>query len=686
MSRLTAAILALAAAAVLWAFAVPGAQSQNDKAELALKAASDKEIVEGDLRAAIEQYRRILTTHRANRVVAAKALVRMGQCYEKLGDTEARKAYEQAIREYDDQKEAVATARARLAALAGKQPGRGVVARQLWAGVDRDYGASISRDGRYVAFYDREAETIHWQDLVTGETRRVGKAEGDFSPGLVSPDGEQIAYRDYGREELHVMGVDGSNPRVLAREPDARLFPHGWSPDGKHILASIGRKGEKWELVLVSVADGSLRVIGPQVHQPQFSPDGRYIAYERLGRLPPTDADIFVLRVADGRETLLVENPGPDNEPMWTPDGNHVLFISGRLGKNDLWSIRVAEGKPGGPPRLLKENLGDATAIGITREGDYYYSSFSEIKDIYVAEVDPQTGKLASPPRQLIGRFNNAGPAFSPDGQYLAYYSQRGSARWGPGALTMVLRSTKTGEERVLSPKSTLNLPFYKPQWFPDGRSLFVHLRNGQFRQIDVQSGEDRPLLASANIPSRDAFTHSTVLAPDGRAVYYLPGGAEAEPKRILRLDLETNEEKELCRLNALWLGQPSVSPDGNALAFLAFFGAGHHRALMTLPTNGGEPRELYRFKDVGVRSFAKETVWARDGSRVFFAGWNQGQGHSQEVWSIPIQGGEPTPLGIGLHRIWFLDFQPDGRQLAFVDVQERVELWALRNLLPAAK
>ena len=111
----TVMLIVLAALALTVAAGVaPHAQG---KAELAFKAATDKEVVDGDLRAAIAMYRKI--AQGGDRGVAARALVRMGQCYEKLGDlqaSEARKAYEQVVREFGDQAEVVAEARARLAA------------------------------------------------------------------------------------------------------------------------------------------------------------------------------------------------------------------------------------------------------------------------------------------------------------------------------------------------------------------------------------------------------------------------------------------------------------------------------------------------------------------------------------------------------------------------------------------
>src|SRR5712692_4786872 len=99
MNRLHETVLTLVAFATLGSLCLPAAE--NQKPEVALKAAMDKEVVDGDLKGAIEQYRRLAQS--ANRAVAATALLHMGQCYEKLGDTEGRKAYERVVNKYADQ-------------------------------------------------------------------------------------------------------------------------------------------------------------------------------------------------------------------------------------------------------------------------------------------------------------------------------------------------------------------------------------------------------------------------------------------------------------------------------------------------------------------------------------------------------------------------------------------------------
>src|SRR5579863_3923960 len=99
--------------------------------ETLLQTAIKKEVVDGDLKGAIEQYKKVAQS--GVRPLAAQALVHMAECYQKLGDNESQKIYEQVLREYADQKEAVALARAKLGVAAASNPGG--TTRQLWTKV-----------------------------------------------------------------------------------------------------------------------------------------------------------------------------------------------------------------------------------------------------------------------------------------------------------------------------------------------------------------------------------------------------------------------------------------------------------------------------------------------------------------------------------------------------------------------
>ena len=86
-----------------------------DRAKVALQAAIHTEMVDGNLKTAIQQYEAV--TRSDNRKAAAQALVKMGRCYEKLGDAQAAGIYERVIRDYADQQDAVQEAQTSLAAM-----------------------------------------------------------------------------------------------------------------------------------------------------------------------------------------------------------------------------------------------------------------------------------------------------------------------------------------------------------------------------------------------------------------------------------------------------------------------------------------------------------------------------------------------------------------------------------------
>src|SRR2546426_12502847 len=151
--------------------------------ESMLGAALHQEEVQGDLKGAIVAYQKVAASPGVSRKTAAEALVRMGQCYEKLGNTESRKAYGRVLREYADQKEAVTIARSRLGQEGGLRSSDTLARRLLCTGCG-DYEANISMDGRFIAFTDYDTGDVTIRDLSTGQVKRLMAKSGSYNDSV----------------------------------------------------------------------------------------------------------------------------------------------------------------------------------------------------------------------------------------------------------------------------------------------------------------------------------------------------------------------------------------------------------------------------------------------------------------------------------------------------------------------
>jgi Tol biopolymer transport system component len=685
-----------------------GSGQQKDRTEVDLQAAIRMETVEGDLKGAIEAYKKIAEA--GNRAVAAKALIRMGQCYEKLGDAESRKAYERVVREFADQKEAVEQARALLAANGrGRQPETGIIEQQKWvlpAGrttqMFQTQMRHVSADGRYIPYQTLYSLWLH--DLATGEDRKVIAAqtgESLDSPEL-SPDGKQIAYTRYTRKdgfsysdyELRVADIDGSRMRVLINNKERWLWPKAWSPDAKRILILMQNTGTGYSLALASVADGSVQVLTEQddLSNGCFSPDGKYVVTYRGsstsgGSVKRVPAGLKLIPVDGSGEIPLFESSAVNWAPFWTPDGRKILFLSDRSGTIDLWSIRVSGGRAEAEPELVKREAGsiDADPIGFTRDGLFYYKTSTFQSDIYAAELDPTTGRVISKPARVNQRFvGSIGHLvqWSPDGQFLVYtrISRRelGYAVWK--VISIIVRSERTGEEREIFPAPAFHPiePNHGLQWFPDGRSLLATdlAKRRIVRQIDVQTGQTKMFL---DLSGSDKDVYLPTLSHDGKALFYLQSAAGKD--RLMRRNMESGEERELYQPTGLELDDLALSPDGRQLAFTLNNYDKNVYSLMIMPAEGGEPRELLRSK-----LYINDISWTRDGRHVLMA--RDSESGPPQLWSVSIDGGESQLSGLTLTGGGFdVSVHPDGRRIAFYGSQEpHEEVWVIKNLLSTPK
>jgi serine/threonine-protein kinase len=570
-----------------------------------------------------------------------------------------------------------------------------VQTRRVWTAENIDRNLAPSPDGRYLGFTDWDTGDLAVRDLVTGKSRRLTNtggwvASGDYaSDPVIAPDGQHIAYEWFVekafKNELRLASLAGGKPVrptvVLRTERNDLLAPFAWTPDGTQLLVVRSRPDRTHEIGAVAIQGGAFRrVKALEWRLPDrlsLSRDGRYIAYDAPAGDSGSARDVFVLAIDGSRDTAVVESPANDSSPLWSPDGSQLVFLSDRTGSHSLWTVPIEHGRPGGPPAVVKTNVGRMIPLGMTKSGLLHYFVGAG-RALYVADLDRV--HTTTPPVLANEQFidGNVGPAWSRDGQYLAHYSLRDPA-------VLVVRATRTGDERTVRLPARVAWPFAAgPKWFPDHRSVLVLSRDAQgsgfgFYRLTLDTGHTE-LLAhlTGGVSSYD-------LSPDGQTIFYI--FQNALTGRLMRFDIDSRRETELKKNE--WFIALAVSPDGTQLAYLKSVRAGmgdtstataatFPSVVEVMPAAGGPSREVFSATPWLTGARYNALAWTPDQRFLLFVqdDW--------ALWKVPVLGGEAQKVGISRRGLKSPAVHPDGTRIAFTAFDpDKSEVWALENFLP---
>lgn len=650
------------------------------------------EEAEGDLEKAIALYRKILEQFPEERNVAVKAQLHIGLCYEMLGLKEAQDAFEKVVKNFPEQEGEVKIARQRLARLLkGKAVIEGtkteLTMQKVFTGINRDFLGTPSPDGRYLSTVDRATADLAIMEIPSGKLQRLthkGTRQKSAEYALLSiwsPDGKRVAYswmNDEGFLDLRIIGLDESEPLVLYRNKDHFMIqPADWSPDGKQILVGIGEKQRVTQMATISVPEGAVQIIEKGRVQPGFFlPDSRTIIYSLISEASRSgERDIAMIPAGGGEPVLLVEHPAHDIPLAWDARGRRFLFLSNRTGNMDLWALEMKDKQPQGKPYLLKKDMGRIVPLGFTDNGELYYVQYTGMNDVYTAALDPKTGSLSTSAERATKLFigANRSPIFSPDGEFLAYISERsyGSGRFPTPVIC--IQSLASSETRELIPE--LEYMHYI-RWFAGGKKFITHGfdkkgRTGLF-SIDTQTGESDLLLECQQeeyIPELDVF-------PDGQRIVYKRWeqgkGGEAHVMSIRIRDIQSGKEEEIYRReNAFQTHYVALSSDGK---WIAFDDRVPLRTLKVIQSAGGEPAELWRMESgESIVSLA----WRPGSQELFFVK----PADPNQLWRVSLEDKVPQRIDLSMRGMREFQFHPDGKRIAFYAGYLEAEVWVMENL-----
>jgi TolB protein len=249
-----------------------------------------------------------------------------------------------------------------------------------------------------------------------------------------------------------------------------------WSPDGRELVVAM--QGSLWRVELESGIATELTNGPGYDHQPDWSPDGRFVAYACYR----DDAvELWLLELATGKTWPLTANFAVNVEPRWSPDGSRLAFVSTQAeGRWHVFTMAIDGGRPGTLTRVTEDHD--------SRLPRYYYSPFDHFLS----------------------------PTWSPDGQELILVSNRGQV-WGTGGFWRLKAVPGAPMKEIHFEETSWKA---RPDWARDGRrvvySSYLGRQRNQLWLMTANGGDAFPLTYGDDDATNPRWS------PDGTRIAYV--------------------------------------------------------------------------------------------------------------------------------------------------------------------
>jgi Tol biopolymer transport system component/DNA-binding winged helix-turn-helix (wHTH) protein len=489
----------------------------------------------------------------------------------------------------------------------------------------------------------------------------------DLHPAF-SPDGNAVAFasdRD-GAFDLYVRQLAPGGREVRVTTDGGNMQP-SWSPDGKTIAYYSQRRGGIWT---VPSLGGVARRVAPFGSRPRWSPDGTTILFQSdgvtdlgptaFGAMPPSTLWLVPASGGDPRPlTTRDAPPGGHGSPAWSPDGRRVVFVTYGIGSGGLWTVSLDDGRIAPVARFRLFAFDPVWSP----DGEHvYFAAASDTKDhaVWRVRVDDPEGR----PEMVAntGASLARALAISPDGRRIVY-----SATTMTNNVWAVPLSPETGESAGEAAPLTSDTSFRKtwPSFSRDGsRIAYAVAMTGSPPDVWVMSADGTGASPVTSHEGSDSFPS---WLPDNRRIAFL--ARRREPDSLMTVDVVSGEERTVYD-GPLEIAFPRVSPDGSRVAFHTSAGGGAIN-VWTLPLDGGEPSQVTRDAEL-----AGWPCWSPDGAWIAF---ELKRGSETHIAVVPSGGGEVEQLTAEPGQAWTGSWAPDGDRIVFAALRDGVwNLWSV--------
>jgi eukaryotic-like serine/threonine-protein kinase len=367
-------------------------------------------------------------------------------------------------------------------------------------------------DGKHFLYakgdYRRSQVTIRIGSLESPDENRVvehADSSAVYAQGhLLFLRGTTLMARPFDLRSLTVTGQAvhvAERVRVLYNRSGAEAF--SVSSAGLLVYASDAADDE---LTWFDRTGKRLRVIGEpgDLGRLDLSPDGKTVAIAITDR---GNTDIATCDVLRGLCTKFTTNPALDDSPLWSPEGDWIVFRSLRNGRGDLFQ-KKADGS--GPEESLYADELSKWPNSFSPDGTLAYFASG---DVWFLRAPFGPTGAPKPSQALQSPYSEAHPQFSPNGKWIAYESDEASNR----EEIYIVPSTGQGKRVRISVSGGV-----LPRWRENGKELFYigpdqRLMSGgiEVTGTSLQVGKIEPLFGGLIVGR--GFLYD--VAPDGQHI-----------------------------------------------------------------------------------------------------------------------------------------------------------------------